>query len=86
MCLPFGFVIFWQKDFGTKAASKMLVKLTPGPTCQAPGVLQYDGQGRKRAHLLQRVAQLRPHAHRPKGDLPCSPWDSKLKLCTAFIN
>jgi hypothetical protein len=30
MCLQFGFVIFWQKDFGTKAAHKMLVKLTPG--------------------------------------------------------
>jgi hypothetical protein len=26
MCLQFGFVIFWQKDFGTKAAHKMLVK------------------------------------------------------------
>jgi hypothetical protein len=31
MCLQFGFVIFWQKDFGAKAAhKKMLVKLTPG--------------------------------------------------------
>jgi len=30
MCLQFGFVIFWQKEFGTKAAYKMLVKLTPG--------------------------------------------------------
>jgi hypothetical protein len=30
MCLQFGFVIFWQKDFGTKAAHKMMVKLTPG--------------------------------------------------------
>jgi hypothetical protein len=30
MCLQFGFVIFWQKDFGPKAAHKMLVKLTPG--------------------------------------------------------
>jgi hypothetical protein len=30
MYLQFGFVIFWQKDFGTKAAHKMLVKLTPG--------------------------------------------------------
>jgi hypothetical protein len=30
MFLQFGFVIFWQKDFGTKAAHKMLVKLTPG--------------------------------------------------------
>jgi hypothetical protein len=29
-CLQFGFVIFWQKDFGTKAVHKMLVKLTPG--------------------------------------------------------
>jgi hypothetical protein len=30
MCREFGFVIFWQKDFGAKAAHKMLVKLTPG--------------------------------------------------------
>jgi hypothetical protein len=30
MCLQFGFVIFWRKDLGTKAAHKMLVKLTPG--------------------------------------------------------
>jgi hypothetical protein len=30
MCLQFGFVIFWQKDFGAKAAHKMLVKLAPG--------------------------------------------------------
>jgi hypothetical protein len=29
MCLQFGFVIFWRKDFGAKAANKMLVKLTP---------------------------------------------------------
>jgi hypothetical protein len=29
MCLQFGFVILWQKDFGAKAAHKMLVKLTP---------------------------------------------------------
>jgi hypothetical protein len=29
MCLHFGFVIFWQKNFGAKAAHKMLVKLTP---------------------------------------------------------
>jgi hypothetical protein len=28
--LQFGFAIFWQKDFGAKAAHKMLVKLTPG--------------------------------------------------------
>jgi hypothetical protein len=30
MCLQFGFVIFWRKGFGAKAAHKMLVKLTPG--------------------------------------------------------
>jgi hypothetical protein len=30
MCLQFGFVSFGQKDFGAKAAHKMLVKLTPG--------------------------------------------------------
>ena len=30
MCLQFGFVIFRQKDFGAKAALKMLVKFTPG--------------------------------------------------------
>jgi hypothetical protein len=30
MCLHFGFVIFWRKDFGAKAAHKMSVKLTPG--------------------------------------------------------
>ncbi len=27
MCLQFGFVIFWRKDFGAKAAHKMLVKI-----------------------------------------------------------
>jgi hypothetical protein len=30
MCLQFGFVIFWQKEFGAKAAHKMLVKLPLG--------------------------------------------------------
>jgi hypothetical protein len=30
MCLQFGFLIIWRKDFGAKAAHKMLVKLTPG--------------------------------------------------------
>jgi hypothetical protein len=30
MCLQFGFVLFWRKDLGTKAAHKMLVKLPPG--------------------------------------------------------
>jgi hypothetical protein len=30
MCLRFGFVIFWRKAFGAKAAHKILAKLTPG--------------------------------------------------------
>jgi hypothetical protein len=30
MCLQFGFVIFWRKDFGAKSDHKVLVKLTPG--------------------------------------------------------
>jgi hypothetical protein len=30
MCLEFGFVNFWQKDFGAKAAHKMLMKLALG--------------------------------------------------------
>jgi hypothetical protein len=30
MCLQFGFVSFWRKDFGAKAAHKKLAKLTPG--------------------------------------------------------
>jgi hypothetical protein len=29
MCLQFGFVIFWRKDFGAKAVHKIRVKLTP---------------------------------------------------------
>jgi hypothetical protein len=28
MCLQFGFVIFWRKDFATKVAHNMLMKLT----------------------------------------------------------
>jgi len=40
MCLRFGFVIFWRKDFGTKAAHKMLVELTPGGSICPGYVLQ----------------------------------------------
>jgi hypothetical protein len=40
MCLQFGFVIFWQKDFGAKAAHKMLVKLTPGSSIGPSYALQ----------------------------------------------
>jgi hypothetical protein len=40
MCLQCGFVIFRQKDFGRKAAHKMLVKLTPGWQHESQNVLQ----------------------------------------------
>ena len=30
VCFQFGFVFFWQKEIGGKAAHKMLVKLTQG--------------------------------------------------------
>jgi len=30
LCWQFGFVSFWRKIIGTKAARKMLMKLTPG--------------------------------------------------------
>ncbi len=40
MRLQFGFVIFWRKDFGTKAGHKMLVKLTPGGSMDSGYVLQ----------------------------------------------
>ena len=40
MCLQFGFVIFWQMDFGAKAAHKMLVKLTPGGSMGPIYILQ----------------------------------------------
>jgi hypothetical protein len=39
MCLQFGFVIFWQKDFGAKAAHIMLVKLTPASKAVAGTVI-----------------------------------------------
>ncbi len=43
MCLQFGFLIFWQKDFGAKAAHKM-VKLTPGLNCiSSPKVAKASG-------------------------------------------
>jgi hypothetical protein len=44
-CLQFGFVIFWRKDLGTKAAHKKLVKLTP------------DIFENKIAHFFKKVAQ-----------------------------
>ncbi len=40
MCLQFGSVNFWQKDFGAKDAHKMLVKLAPGGSMGPRYVLQ----------------------------------------------
>jgi hypothetical protein len=39
MCIQFGFVIFWQKYFGAKAAHKMLVKLTSDHLVILPALL-----------------------------------------------
>jgi hypothetical protein len=44
MRLQFGFVIFWRKDSGIKAAYKMLVQLTLGHTANIPSS-QIGGQG-----------------------------------------
>jgi hypothetical protein len=41
MCLQFGFVIFWGKDFCAKAAHKMLVKLTTGVNAVKPFFLHH---------------------------------------------
>ncbi len=43
MCLQFGFVIFWQKNFGAKAAQKVLVKLTPGANVIKNTAVNYHG-------------------------------------------
>jgi hypothetical protein len=51
MCLQFGFVFFLQKDFGAKAAHKMLVKLTPERFLSVPTLLPYQaGLGGNRKH------------------------------------
>jgi len=42
MCLQFGFVIFWQKDLGAKAAHKILVKSTPGQTAQTDAKMHFQ--------------------------------------------
>jgi hypothetical protein len=40
VCLHFGFVIFWRKDFGAKNAYKMLGKLASGGSMGPRYVLQ----------------------------------------------
>jgi hypothetical protein len=52
ICLQFGFVIFWRKDFGAKAAHKMLVKLTPGGSRFENAIFNfYVLKNHKKAHL-----------------------------------
>jgi len=46
MCSQFGFVIFWRKNIGAKAARKMLVKLTP------VGLREEDLEGLPRGRVL----------------------------------
>jgi hypothetical protein len=50
MCLQFGFLIFWQQDFGAKAAHKMLVKLTPGQI--------FENQNNKKSRKKLKVSLL----------------------------
>jgi hypothetical protein len=52
MCLKFGFVIFWQKDFGAKAVHKMLVKLTPGGILDLALVLQQKNLNAQSSFIL----------------------------------
>ncbi len=49
MCLQFGFVIFCRKDFGAKAAHKMLVKLTPDTFC----ILRFSGHGKPQGQIAR---------------------------------
>ncbi len=66
MCLQFGFVIFWQKNFVAKAAHKVLVKLTPGgsigPRCVMHllfrGQYQNWRSSRKNNHIFGKVGIL----------------------------
>jgi hypothetical protein len=51
--LKIGFVIFWQKNIGTKAARKMLVKLTAGPLPRVRPLLHAHGSLER--HLLRRL-------------------------------
>jgi hypothetical protein len=55
MCLQFGFVIFRQKDFGPKAAHKMLVKFTPAKTYLAGFEIEQDLLVRRVINWMIRV-------------------------------
>jgi hypothetical protein len=52
MCLQFGFLIFWRKDFGAKAAHKMLVKLTQGHILGYQHLVPYLWKQPKHAYEL----------------------------------
>ncbi len=52
MCLQFGFVIFWQKNFGAKAAHKMMVKLTPGVERQKTFFFHHEWLSKIRQKIL----------------------------------
>jgi len=54
LCLQFGFEIFWQKDFGVKAAHKMLVKLTPGWQQIGQQIGSNQGSGRQHSSHFHR--------------------------------
>jgi hypothetical protein len=58
MCLQFGFVIFWQKDFCAKAAHKMLVKFTPAKTYLAGFEIGQDLLVRRVINWMIRVCPI----------------------------
>jgi len=70
ICLQFVLVNFWQKEFGSKAARKMLVKFIAGENVELPKVnllfcsnlicilLVYDDNVLQRCHMMQHCALL----------------------------
>jgi hypothetical protein len=64
MCLQFGFVIFWQKDFGAKTAHKMLVKLTPGDK-HSSLLRTFVNYGRKKFYEIVTLRSTRLRKIRP---------------------
>jgi hypothetical protein len=70
MCLQFGFVIFWRKDFGAKAAHIMLVKLTPGLLSLWYSFCCWIAQGERQVYPLFAIRA------RSTAALPAwAPWE-----------
>ncbi len=70
ICSKFGFVIFWQKDFGAKAAHKMLVILTLGHL------------GRCHRDSIISICLARPQGAQGKYNSNCRQYKHGLSLLT----